>query len=111
MALARQLLGLTCGFFALQAPAAQPVISEILFNPPGTDIPHEYVELRGTPHERFDKDFYLVGVEGDTNGNPGTVQNVFDLLDLRFGGNGFLIFLQKDSFYCPDPAASILINS
>jgi hypothetical protein len=86
-------------------------LNEILFNPAGGDTPFEYVELRGTPNLRLPKHTCVVGVEGDAGGNPGTVQNVFDLSGERIGGNGFLLLLQKDSPFTGNPAATILINT
>ena len=80
--------------FACIAAAAAPLfINEVLFNPAGTDIPNEYIELRGTPNAVLTNGTYLVAVEGDTNGNPGTLQNVFDLSGRIIGGNGFLVLL------------------
>jgi hypothetical protein len=46
---------------AALACAAPIQISEILFNPDGTDRPHEYVELRGTPGAAIAAGTYLVG--------------------------------------------------
>src|ERR1051325_9806353 len=78
---------------------AQLVISEILVNPPGTDIPNEYIELRGTPNQILSLGTYFVVIEGDTNGNPGTIQSIFDLSGKQIGGNGFLVLLQKTNNY------------
>lgn len=95
----------------LATPAcAQPVLSEILFNPPGSpDAPHEYIELRGRPNELL-TNTYLICLEGDAGGNPGVVQDVFDLSGCRIGGNGFLVLLQKGSGYAVVPGATVLIN-
>ena len=71
---------------------ADVFISEVLFNPPGTnDVPNEFIELRGTPNEVLAIGSYFVVVEGDTNGNPGSVKDVFDLSGQPIGGNGFLV--------------------
>lgn len=97
--------------FAPAAPAAEVWISEILFNPPGADIPHEYVELRGAPNTILSNGTYLVAVEGDTNGNPGTIQNVFDLSGAQLGGNGFLVVLQNSNLYAWNSNAAVWINT
>ena len=98
--------------FAFLAAAAPLFINEILFNPPGgTDPPNEYVELRGTPNAVLTNGTYLVAVEGDTNGNPGTIQNVFDLSGRVIGGNGFLVLLQKTNTYVVNTNATILVNT
>jgi hypothetical protein len=87
------------------------VINEILFNPPGPDTNNEYIELRGTPNTVLSNGTFLVEVEGDVNGNPGTIQNIFDLSGRAIGGNGFLVLIQKFHNYSPSNAATILTNS
>jgi len=89
----------------------QLVLSELFLNPPGPDLPNEYIELRGQPNSLIADGTYLVVLEGDTNGNPGVVQNVFDLSELRVGGNGYVVLLQKTNSYLPDPGALILENT
>ena len=86
-------------------------IYEILFNPPGSDAPNEYVELRGTPNLLLSAGTYLVVVDGDTNNNPGTIQNVFDLSGRRIGGNGFLVLLQNGNSYAASSNATVLVNT
>src|SRR3954452_14141844 len=87
--------GLVCLLLYIPALRAQVVISEILINPPGTDAPNEYIELRGPPNQVLSSGTYFVAVEGDINGNPGVIQDVFDLSGKALGGNGFLVLLQK----------------
>src|SRR5438128_721445 len=99
-------LWLACG------PArADLFINEILFNPPGTDSPDEYIELRGTPNLVLPLGTYFVSVEGDTNRNPGTIKNVFDLSGRVVGGNGFLVLLQKNSLFVAQTNATLLTNA
>lgn len=86
-------------------------INEILFNPPGTDSPNEYIELRGTPNTTIPTGTYLVGIEGDSESNPGDIQNIFDLSGKTFGSNGFLVLLQKGNSYSVNPNANVLTNS
>src|SRR6266571_8572906 len=87
------------------------LINEILFNPPGSDAPNEYIELRGTPNLLLPPGTYFVAVEGDTAKNPGTIKNVFDLSGRSIGGNGFLVLLQKNSLYTVNSNATLLTNS
>ena len=91
--------------------AASPLINEILFNPPGPDTPNEYVELRGTPNQPLPNNSFLVNVEGDAGGNPGTIHNLFNLSNVAFGNNGLLVLLQKDSPYSASTNAHLLINT
>jgi hypothetical protein len=58
-------------------------INEILFNPPYGDPTNEFVELRGPPNLVLPAGTYLVSVEGDTEANPGLIQNRFDLSGQR----------------------------
>jgi hypothetical protein len=99
-------------FVLPSAVGGELVINEILLNPPGTnDIPNEYIELRGTPNMVIPAGTYFVCVEGDAGGNPGTIQNVFDLSGRLVGGNGFLVLLQKTNSYVFNTNATILVNT
>src|SRR5258707_9232879 len=93
------------------AARSELLINEVLFNPPGSDPPNQYIELRGDPNLILSNGTYFVAVEGDTNKNPGTIKNVFDLSGRVVGGNGFLVLLQKDSLYAANTNATTLINS
>jgi hypothetical protein len=90
---------------------AQLVINEVLFNPPGPDTNSEYVELRGPPNFVLPAGTYFLSVDGDANGNPGTVQNIFDLSGRSVGANGFLVLLQKFHNYITTNIATVLTNS
>ncbi|HON07776.1 MAG TPA: hypothetical protein PLW02_06730, partial [Verrucomicrobiota bacterium] len=98
-------------FLFYNAASASVYINEILFNPPGTDTPNEYIELRGTPNYLLPNGTYFINVEGDANGNPGTIQNIFDLSGVRIGGNGFIVLLQKDSPYTAAAGTTVLKNT
>jgi hypothetical protein len=94
------------------AHAAGPWINEILFNPPGgTDAPHEFIEIRGNPNSILADGTYLISIEGNTNGNTGTIQNVFDLSGRTIGGNGFLVLLQNSNAYTAHPNSTIVTNA
>lgn len=91
--------------------AGQTVINEVLFNPAGTpDSPHEYLELRGPPNFLL-TNTYLISLEGDTNGNPGLIQDVFNLSGRAIGGNGFLVLLQRSNSYPVIPGCTVLANT
>ncbi len=90
---------------------ADLVINEILFNPPAGDFTNEFIELRGTPNMVLANGTYLLSVEGDANGDPGTIQNLFDLSGRRVGQNGFLVLLQKFHRYTVNPLATVITNS
>lgn len=90
---------------------ADLLINEILFNPPGSDTTNEFIELRGTPNMTIPDGTWLVSVEGDGNGNPGKIQNLFELSARRVGQNGFLVLLQKFHRYAVNPLANIVTNA
>ena len=95
------------------AGEAQVVISEILFNPPNVDTPHEYIELRALPSYVLPEGTFFVAVEGDfsENTNPGVIQNVIDLSGRKFGTNGHMVLLQKSHLYAANPSGAPLVNT
>ena len=107
---------LWCAAFSLgQGALAQSpvVINEVLFNPPGTDTPNEYIELRGLPSYVMPEGTFFVAVDGDfsTDSDPGSIENVFDLSGRKFSTNGFMVLLQKGNIYSVNPSAGALVNS
>ncbi|HMC28470.1 MAG TPA: hypothetical protein VKM56_11820 [Verrucomicrobiae bacterium] len=96
---------------SLASASGQVVINEALVNPPATDAPNQYIELRGPPNQILTLGTYFVAVEGDTNGNPGTIQDVFDLSGKAIGGNGFLVLLQKTNSYVAAIGSTVLVNT
>ncbi|MBE2196428.1 MAG: DUF3616 domain-containing protein [Anaerolinea sp.] len=95
----------------IQAGPGPIWISEILSNPAGTDEPHEYVELRGTPNSTIGADTYLLGIEGDTGAACGDVQTIFSLSGKTFGPNGFMIFRMGSNSYSVNPGAASFVGS
>ncbi len=98
-------------FHAVTTSRAELLINEVFFNPPGAmDAPNEFIELRGTANLTLTNTYFLA-VEGNSNGNPGFVQNVFDLSGVRVGGNGFILILQNSNTYVVNTNATILLNT
>lgn len=91
-------------------------ISEIFFNPPGTDAPNEYIELFGAPNATVGSGTYLLFLEGDnpttpssTPGvRPGDIGGIFDLGGRTFGSNGYLVLRQFSSPHTVNAAANTL---
>lgn len=100
-------LGLLLGLLSSARTArATLLINEVMFNPPGTDAPNEFVEIFGTTGESL-TNTYLVGIEGDSGAaNPGDVQTIFNLSSFNLGSNGFLVLLQKSNTYSVNPSAN-----
>jgi methionine-rich copper-binding protein CopC len=86
-------------------------INEVLFNPPGTDAPNEYIELRGTPNATIPAGTYLVAIEGDGADNPGDVQTYINLSGLSFGSNGFLVLLQQGNTYTTAAGTTVVTST
>lgn len=97
------------------ATASEPVtnvfINELLFKPTFGETTNELIELRGPPNLVLPEGTYLLGVEGDEDDNPGTIQNRFDLSGLRIGQNGYLVLLQKNSRYKPVRYSAAVTNT
>ncbi len=108
----KQFVLAAAAFGLLEASAlGQAFLNEILFAPPGPDLPHQYIELRATPNYTFPSGTYVVAVTGDVAADPGTIENVFDISGQSIGGNGFLVLLQKTNDYRASTNATLLVNS
>lgn len=96
---------------AARAEAAL-LINEVAFNPPGTDVPNEYVELRNTDSAPLTvpAGTYLVALEGDGTG-AGDVQNLFELGGLVVPANGYLVIAQQGHPYAVSPAATLVVGT
>src|SRR5262245_66326725 len=89
------------------------LISEILFNPPGTDGPNEFVEIIGDASATIPSGTYLIGIEGDsgTGAGVGDVQTIFNLSGLTLGTNGVLALTQMGNPYTVNAAATHLTST
>jgi hypothetical protein len=88
-------LALFCAilFGSLLEASAQTIptlLNEIVINPPGTDNPCEYIEIRGMPGATL-TNTYVVAIEGDISSTPGVADLVVDLNGRTIGSNGILI--------------------
>ena len=86
-------------------------INEVLFDPPGTDAPNEYIEFRGPASATIPAGTYLVAIEGDSAENPGDVQTIINLSGLSFGSNGFLVLLQNGNTYTTAAGTTVLTST
>jgi len=95
----------------LPTQAAGPYyLNEMFLNPPGTDAPNEYVELRGTANAVLPTGTYLVGIEGDV-ATAGDVQTIFNLSGATFGSNGYLVLRQFNNTYVTAAGATVLTST
>ncbi|MBM3977122.1 MAG: hypothetical protein FJ299_09045 [Planctomycetes bacterium] len=81
-------------------------LSELLFNPPGTDNGQEFVELRGVAGHSL-AGYYLLAIEGDTT-SAGVVDVVYPLSS-TLGSNGLLLARDAASVISPAPAAGTTV--
>jgi hypothetical protein len=65
------------------------ILSEWSNNPPGTDPPYEFIELRGTPGQTL-YEVYIALIEGSGNA-AGKVDQFMDLSGAVIGADGFLL--------------------
>ena len=114
------------------------VISEIMENPPGTDEPNDYIEIRSVnpttgasmPNYTIPNGTYFVTLSGSVQTLPlgntlhtypvGSVFETFDLSGVTTGANGYLVILQNGNTYnnypsfggagLIDPQATVLDN-
>ena len=68
---------------------AQIVLNEILVNPPGSDDPFEFIEVKGTPGTTINN-IYLCVFEGDS-ASAGNCDLSIPLNNLTFGSNGLIL--------------------
>jgi len=101
------LLLLTC-ILSSQVISAQFYLNEIMVDPPGTDNPNEFIEIRGTANAPL-TNIYLLTIEGDGN-DPGDINEVIDLTAQTIGSNGYLVLLTTGHPYTVDPAANIALD-
>lgn len=66
------------------------VLNEILVNPPGTDAPQEFVEIRG-PNQTALTNLWVVAFNGDIENNPGKAIWVMPLSGVSLGSKGLLL--------------------
>lgn len=98
---------LAAALVAANATFAQagPLITEIFFNPPGSNDVNgglEYIELCGPRGMSLDN-HYLVFIENENDEfnsqNPGDIDGVFNLSGMSFGANGYLVLGMRNSLY------------
>lgn len=103
--------------FGVQGEAAVPeaersmFISELLIDPLfGSRPTEQLIELRGDPNAVIPEGTYLVVVE-EGGFRRGEVDAVFDLGNLAYGSNGFLVILTGGSPHVVHPNASVIQSS
>lgn len=95
--------------FATQLMSAQFYLNEVMLDPPGTDTPHNYIEVRG-PASTPLTNMYIVTIEGDGDSDEGNVDEVVDISSLSTGSNGFLVAAQTGNFYNINPNATVVLD-
>jgi len=104
-------LSLTAAILGLAgtASAIDPYISELFWNPGGTDQGWERIELAGDPGASLDG-YWFVVMEGE-NVPAGSIDLLIDLSGFTFGSNGLLLIADDPANVldpAPDPATNIV---
>jgi hypothetical protein len=96
-------------FFLLGSNAqAQLLLNEIVVNPPGSDNPFEFIELKGNPGNTLNN-IYVCVFEGDS-ASAGNCDLVFPLNNITLGSNGLLLIATSLGF--PNiPTATTFIDT
>ncbi|MDX1952660.1 MAG: DUF6531 domain-containing protein, partial [Verrucomicrobiota bacterium] len=89
---------------------AQIVINEIAANPPGTDNPYEFIEIKGPANAPL-TNLYLVVLAGDL-AKAGNAEWVFNLAGANgtntLGNNGLLVVKAQSGGYTPAAGTTII---
>ncbi len=84
------------------------VLNEISINPPGTNAPYQFVELRGTPNLAL-TNVYLIDIEGDSGQNPGKINGIIPIT-ATLGSNGLLL-IGSSAGFVPQAVGTAVMNS
>jgi Secretion system C-terminal sorting domain len=90
--------------FSVQSADAQLLLNEMLVNPPGSDEPFEFVELKGSPGSTLNN-IYMVVFESDS-GSAGNADVVIPLNGVTLGSNG-LLFIGTSLGYPSIPSETV----
>lgn len=91
---------------ACQLVSGQFYLNEVMIDPPGTDTPHNYIEIRGAASTPL-TNMYVVTIEGDGDSDEGRVDEVIDISTFSTGTNGYFVAAQTGNFYNINPAATV----
>lgn len=91
---------------ATQLVSAQFYLNEVMIDPPGTDTPHNFIEIRGTASTAL-TNMYIVTIEGDADSDEGRVDEVIDISSYSTGSNGYFVAAQTGNFYNINPNATV----
>ena len=86
------------------------LVNEVSANPPSTDNPNEYIEVRGSAGQKL-LNVYALSIEGDALSNTGAITGEFDLSTGTIGSNGLLVLKGGTSTLAFDPATGVVNNS
>jgi|694.fasta_scaffold01549_8 hypothetical protein len=88
----------------ISAINAQALLNEVKVNPPSTDEPFEFIEIKGTPGATLNN-LYITAFEGDS-GSAGNCDRVFPIRNVTLGSTG-LLFVGTTLGYPSVPAGTI----
>ncbi|MEX1189260.1 MAG: T9SS type A sorting domain-containing protein [Bacteroidia bacterium] len=100
------LLGLTI-LFQSNFIYSQILLNEVLVNPPGTDNPFEFIEIKGDPGTTINQ-IYLCVFEGDS-ASAGNCDLSIPLQNITLGSNG-LLFVGTTIGYPDLPSETVVLD-
>lgn len=86
------------------------LMNELRVNPPGTDAPNEFVELRGPPNAWL-TNIYFLSVAGDPGDDPGKAEVVVNLSGTTLGSNGLLLLAGVGPSYSISSGTRLLTDA
>jgi hypothetical protein len=89
-----------------QSLLTEPLLNEVVFNPPSTDQPYEFIELRGPANASL-SGYSLAYIEGDANTNVGKAVIVFPLSGGTIGSNGLFVLKATTGHAVPAGTGSL----
>ena len=86
------------------------LINEVFIDPPGTNTPKQFVEIKGTPGAAL-TDMFLLQIEGDLEQNPGQLDMAIPLGGATIGSNGLLLITAATNGWTPQDAATNVLTT
>ncbi len=104
-----KLLLIVFAIFTVYFSNAQFYLNEVMLDPPGTDTPHNFIEVRG-PASTALTNMYIVTIEGDGDSDEGRVDEVINISTFSTGSNGYFVAAQTGNFYTINPNATVALD-
>ena len=88
----------------------EPMLNEVLFNPPSTDNPYEFIEVKAEPNTSL-SGYELLYVEGDSGASLGVVKRVISLAGASTGTSGLLVAKSGTGGHAIPATTAVVVDS